>query len=431
MNLRASPEPPTPAARATRLDLRGQGLRTLPREVFDHADTLELLDVSGNQLDSLPDELPRLQRLKVLFASDNAFTELPEGLGRCPALEMVGFKANHIERVADAALPVRLRWLILTDNALAELPSGIGRCQRLQKLMLAGNRLRQLPASLAACERLELLRLAANDFNEADAALPPALLALPRLAWLAIAGNPFSEAWAQGAEGEGAAAAATVDWSRLALGERLGEGASGVIHAAQWHREGVEPQAVAVKLFKGAVTSDGLPHSEMAACLAAGAHPNLVAIEGRIAGHPEGREGLVMRRIPSGHRNLAGPPSFASCTRDVYPEGLRFTDAQARRLIAGVASALTHLHARGLLHGDLYAHNLLVADDGEPLLGDFGAASFLPIADLQRREALQRLDLRAFGWLVDEIAARCDDPLALAPWRSEGHAPVSSPRDSM
>lgn len=400
----------------TRLDLRHQGLRSLPREVFDHAGTLEVLDLSGNQLDSLPDDLPRLHRLKVLFASDNPFTELPEVLGRCPSLEMVGFKANHIHTVREATLPARLRWLILTDNALPELPAGIGRCHRLQKLMLAGNRLRALPASLAACERLELLRLSANHFEEAEAALPDWLLALPQLAWLALAGNPFSDAWAR--EHATASEAVAVPWSELVIGEPLGEGASGHILAAQWQRPGVGLQDAAVKLFKGAVTSDGLPRSEMAACLAVGSHPNLVAVEGRLTGHPEGREGLLMRRIPPGHRNLAGPPSFASCTRDVYAEGLRFSGAQARRLVAGVASALAQLHARGLLHGDLYAHNVLIADDGEPLLGDFGAAAFLPLRDPARRAALQRLDQRAFGWLVDEIAQRCDELGALAEWVS-------------
>jgi Protein tyrosine and serine/threonine kinase/Leucine rich repeat/Leucine Rich repeats (2 copies) len=382
------------------MDLRQRGLRAVPDEVYAFADTLEVLDLSGNMLDTLPADLPRLHRLKVLFCSDNRFTELPEVLGRCPALEMVGFKANQIERVADAALPARLRWLILTDNRLTALPGSIGRCVRLQKLMLAGNRLSRLPASLAACERLELLRIAANAFDAIDAALPPWLLALPRLAWLAYAGNPFCDPW----ESMAAQAAEPVAWADLRLGAVLGEGASGVIHAAQRAGGEAPPQEVAVKLFKGAITSDGLPRSEMAACLAAGGHPNLVPVRGRISGHPQQREGLVLGRIPAQYRNLAGPPSLASCTRDVYADDLRFAPDDAARLGQGVSSALAQLHARGVLHGDLYAHNILVASDGSPLLGDFGAASFLPPDDAARREALQRLDDRALGWLLAEVA---------------------------
>lgn len=100
-----------------RLQLRC-GLTEFPREIFELADSLEILDLSGNQLSALPDDLPRLHKLRVIFCSDNPFTELPEVLGQCQKLSMVGFKANRIARVSPKALPPLLRWLILTDNAL-------------------------------------------------------------------------------------------------------------------------------------------------------------------------------------------------------------------------------------------------------------------------------------------------------------------------
>ena len=65
------------------------------------------------------------------------------------------------------------------------------------------------------------------------------------------------------------------------------------------------------------------------------------------------------------------------------------------------ADALAHLHAQGLMHGDFYAHNLLVDDDGHALLGDFGAASFLPEDDGARAEALKRIDRRALSVLIE------------------------------
>ncbi|HEY9029130.1 MAG TPA: lipopolysaccharide kinase InaA family protein, partial [Burkholderiaceae bacterium] len=71
--------------------------------------------------------------------------------------------------------------------------------------------------------------------------------------------------------------------------------------------------------------------------------------------------------------------------------------------------ALAHLHAQGLMHGDFYAHNLLVDDDAHALLGDFGAASFLPEGDPARVEALERIDRRALDVLVDELAQRGGD----------------------
>ena len=106
-----------------------------------------MLNLSGNQLDSLPADLSRLRKLRILFCSDNPFTEVPECLGDCPQLEMVGFKANRIRHLPADSLPPALRWLILTDNQLESLPDEIGNCRRLQKLMLAGNRLTSLPPS--------------------------------------------------------------------------------------------------------------------------------------------------------------------------------------------------------------------------------------------------------------------------------------------
>ena len=375
-----------------RLDL-ACGLSTFPREIFDLADSLEVLNLSGNGLTSLPDDLHRLHQLRVIFCSNNLFTELPAVLGRCAQLQMVGFKSNQIRHVPAAALPPRLRWLILTDNQLQALPAELGQCSQLQKLMLAGNRLRQLPPELAQCQRLELLRISANPLE----GLPGWLLDLPRLAWLAYADQPVVTTPAK-----------TVHWDELELQQQLGEGASGVIHQAQW-----QGTAVAVKLFKGAVTSDGWPQSELAASLAAGAHPHLIPIAGPLAGHPGGISGLVMQCTPPRFATLAGPPSLESCTRDVYPAGVRFAPAMLLRIARGVAAAAAHLHASGLLHGDLYAHNLQCDAQGDCMLGDMGAASFLP-ADAAQALALQRLEVRAFGCLLEELLAH-----------SEGTAPAN------
>ncbi|MGK5081154.1 leucine-rich repeat-containing protein kinase family protein [Janthinobacterium sp. HLX7-2] len=376
------------------------GLTDFPREIFELADSLEILDLSGNALSALPDELPRLHKLRIIFCSDNLFTTLPAVLGSCLALEMIGFKANRIRQVPAAALPLKLRWLTLTDNAIEVLPDELGKCAQLQKLMLAGNCLSSLPASLAHCGRLELVRIAANRYT----ALPDCLLSLPRLSWLAYAGNPCTEARELAALAE--AGMPGVAWQRLQLAQQLGEGASGVIHRARLDGR----DDVAVKVFKGAMTSDGLPRSEMAACVSAGAHASLIPILGTLDAHPHGAPGLVMPLIDAAFRNLAGPPSLVSCTRDVYADGMRLSAPQALAIAHGIASAVRQLHARGIVHGDLYAHNIVHADAGTCLLGDFGAASMFapgsPDAAL-----LQGIEARAFGVLLGELIEHGDTPL--------------------
>ena len=70
---------------------------------------------------------------------------------------------------------------------------------------------------------------------------------------------------------------------------------------------------------------------------------------------------------------------------------------------AGVASAVAHLHARGVVHGDLYAHNTMVDGQGDALLGDFGAAAVYDPARSPLAARLQRLEVRALGLLVQEL----------------------------
>jgi hypothetical protein len=378
-------------------------LREFPAKIFDLADSLEVLDLSNNQLSTLPDELHRLHRLRVLFLNNNQFETVPEVLAQCPNLSMIGFKANRLTTLPENALPLHTRWLILTDNQLETLPTSMGSLKHLQKLMLAGNRLQALPEEMAACLNLELVRLAANQLQE----LPTWLLTLPRLAWLAYAGNPFCAGWQNSTKAHTTLPA--IDWGELVIGERLGQGASGIICKGLWQTER-ESVDVAIKLFKGDITSDGYPADEMQACLAAGTQANLISPIGQITNQPEGKQGLVFPLVPSNFRNLGGPPSLESCTRDTYPEHLAFSPATVLQIATSLAAAIAHLHQRGILHGDVYSHNTLVNEAGTALLGDFGAASFYPCCSETPGSALERVEARAFGCLLEDLLDRCPTP---------------------
>lgn len=97
----------------------------------------------------------------------------------------------------------------------------------------------------------------------------------------------------------------------------------------------------------------------MQACIAAGLHPNLIKVQGRVIGHPDDQAALVMDLIDPSYRNLAGLPSLASCTRDIYDLASRFSVAVALRMARGIASVAAHLYRHGITHGDLYGHNIL------------------------------------------------------------------------
>lgn len=97
-------------------------LQELPTELFDLQSSLESLDLSNNSLVRLPDEFRLLQRLKILFLSDNDFREYPQVLSQIPSLEMIAFKNNGMEHIPENSFGANLRWLILTNNKIAALP---------------------------------------------------------------------------------------------------------------------------------------------------------------------------------------------------------------------------------------------------------------------------------------------------------------------
>lgn len=374
------------------LKLLNCNLTQFPTEIFELADSLEILDLSSNQLSSLPSDFGRLNKLKIVFFSDNLFTVLPEVLTDCPQLEMIGFKANHIKQVSELSIHPNTRWLILTNNQITRLPSSIGKCTRLQKCMLAGNQLSELPVEMANCKNIELLRLAANKFES----FPEWLFNLPRLSWLAIAGNPCTKL-----EGNSQSFLEEISWNDLKIENLLGEGASGKIYKAICS----DNKEVAVKVFKGEVTSDGLPEDEMKATIAVGNHPNIVKVIGKIVNHSEQKQGLVFELIPSNYTNLAGPPSFETCTRDVFKADFKLSYDEAYNIVKSMASAAKHLHQKGIMHGDLYAHNILIDEHINTLFGDFGGAMMYKKQDFWSIH-LEKIEVRAFGCLVDDLLSQ-------------------------
>ena len=160
-------------------------LETFPEELYTLVDTLEVLDLTDNNLSTLPDDFDRFKKLKRLFLSNNQFNHVPKVLAKLPSLSMIGMRNNKIKIFEENSLPLSIRWLILTDNELTSLPQSIGDLKLLQKCMLSGNKLSFLPESLNNCTNLELLRIAANNLTS----FPTSHLPLPKLSWLAYSGN--------------------------------------------------------------------------------------------------------------------------------------------------------------------------------------------------------------------------------------------------
>ncbi|WP_457632241.1 serine/threonine-protein kinase [Oceanithermus desulfurans] len=145
---------------------------------------------------------------------------------------------------------------------------------------------------------------------------------------------------------------------RYRLIEPIGSGGMAEVWRARDERVGRE---VAVKLLHAHVHPlERERFAQEVRALAALSHPGVVAIYD--LGEEEGRTYFVMELVRGGTFDRLGP--FESGV-----EGLAILEAALE-----VLAALSHLHARGILHRDLTPKNILLTEEGRPKLMDFGLA---------------------------------------------------------
>ena len=106
---------------------------------------LTKLDLSDNQLTSLPAEIGKLTQLTKLYLSDNQLTSLPAEIGQL----------------------TQLTELNLSNNQLTSLPAEIGNMTQLTELYLSNNQLTSLPDSIRRLSNtITLLNLMGNPLVE-------------------------------------------------------------------------------------------------------------------------------------------------------------------------------------------------------------------------------------------------------------------------
>lgn len=73
--------------------------------------------------------------------------------------------------------------------------------------------------------------------------------------------------------------------------------------------------------------------------------------------------------------------------------------------ISVISNSCPDLHSKGIMHGDVYAHNILTATNDASIIGDFGAASVYD-RDMQGERWRESLDVLGFGRLLSELIER-------------------------
>jgi eukaryotic-like serine/threonine-protein kinase len=152
-------------------------------------------------------------------------------------------------------------------------------------------------------------------------------------------------------------------WGHLRVLERIGRGAFGEVYRAWDTRLDRE---VALKLLPAGSSGGDTPAATFDAnsiiqegrLLARVHHANVVTIYG--AERIEDRIGLWMELVRG--RTL----------EQTLKQGKIFDAAEVVEIGIELCRAMTAVHAAGLLHRDIKAHNVMLADDGRVVLMDFG-----------------------------------------------------------
>jgi len=136
------------------LILNGNVLKTLPH-TFGQLINLEKLEVNNNELVELPKEIGRLSMLEDLSLAGNPLTELPDAVGAMRNLHNVDLSCCRLTRLPESlTLATRMLDLNVGGNNLEALPDGIGRMTRLVSLNVQDNKLTDLPITIGVCSCL-------------------------------------------------------------------------------------------------------------------------------------------------------------------------------------------------------------------------------------------------------------------------------------
>ena len=145
---------------------------------------------------------------------------------------------------------------------------------------------------------------------------------------------------------------------RFELIERLGVGGFGSVWKA---RDRELDRTVAIKIpHQGALSVEEQEKFFREARTAAQLrHPNIVSV------HEVGRDGDAVYIVSDFVRGI---------TLGDWLTGQHPTSREAAELCAKIADALHHAHEQGVVHRDLKPANIMIDDDGQPHLMDFGLA---------------------------------------------------------
>ncbi|NGX37351.1 MAG: Internalin-A [Chlamydiae bacterium] len=167
------------------LDLSENEITSIPSEIWQLTQ-LRTLRLYGNQLISIPPEIGQLPLLKVFGLSGNQITTIPSEIGQLPQLRALDLSYNQLTIIpTEIGEWTTLLELDLSGNQIAAIPSEIGQLTLLENLDLSHNQLTTIPSEIGQLTLLEILDLYDNQLTT----IPSEIGQLPQLRGLFLSDN--------------------------------------------------------------------------------------------------------------------------------------------------------------------------------------------------------------------------------------------------
>ncbi|KAF5748648.1 plant intracellular Ras-group-related LRR protein 6-like [Tripterygium wilfordii] len=164
MSLDSLPNPSLNLATICKLDLSNNNLQSIPESLAARLLHVVVLDIRSNQLKKLPNSIGCLSKLKVLNVSGNFLRFLPKTIENCRSLEELTANFNQLTMLPDniGFELTNLKKISVNSNKLVFLPRSLTHLTSLRVLDARLNNLRCLPEDLENLINLEVLNVSQN-----------------------------------------------------------------------------------------------------------------------------------------------------------------------------------------------------------------------------------------------------------------------------
>lgn len=162
LNIESLPETVCKLNKLKHLDIHGNQLSFLPPS-FNELKEIEELDLSHNLFSSFPGEINSLKSLRELYLNSNQLTFIPQFINWFEELEILNCDYNQFTTLPETVGLLRgLKKLYFDGNKIVEIPSFVGSLSNLEELSIRTNSIKIISSEIGRLKELKELYLENN-----------------------------------------------------------------------------------------------------------------------------------------------------------------------------------------------------------------------------------------------------------------------------